>query len=86
MSKILSSSFYVMGKALSGKLSCTWTRVVVGGALKVKLHLLKILDGSQDFTSFSTVFQSYQDNGRVVTKGSAVCNETLFYGCNAFCL
>ena len=29
-----------------------------------------------DFTSHSTVFQSYQDRGRVIMKG--VCNETMF--------
>ena len=29
-----------------------------------------------DFTSFSTVFQSYQDNGYMIMK--AVCNVTLF--------
>ena len=29
-----------------------------------------------DFTSFSTVFQSYQDDGRMIMKG--LCNGTLF--------
>ena len=36
------------------------------------------LDGwmTCDFTSFSTVFQSYQDDGRVIMKG--LCNRTPF--------
>ena len=29
-----------------------------------------------DFMSFSTVFQSYQDDGQIIMK--AVCNETRF--------
>ena len=27
-----------------------------------------------DFTSFSTVFQSYQDDGRIIMKGCVQCN------------
>ena len=27
-----------------------------------------------DFTSFSIVFESNQDNGRLIMKGNAVCN------------
>ena len=31
-----------------------------------------------DFTSFSTVFQSYQDDGRSIMKAMNVCNEAPF--------
>ena len=31
-----------------------------------------------DFTSSLTVFQSYQDDGRLIMKGKAVCNGTPF--------
>ena len=43
-----------------------------------KMDLDLRLDGwmTCDFTSFSTVFQSYQDDGRLIMK--AMCNGTLF--------
>ena len=39
---------------------------------------MNIIDGwiTSDFTSFSTVFQSYQDDAWMIMK--AVCNGTLF--------
>ena len=46
--------FYVMGKALSGELSCPCDRAC--------------------FMSFSAVFQSYQDNGRVIKKDGVQWN------------
>ena len=33
-----------------------------------------------DFTSFSTVFQSYQDDGRVIMKGCGCVQWNLVYG------
>ena len=33
--KVLGLRFYVMGKALSGELSCTWTGLVIGRVSEV---------------------------------------------------
>ena len=42
-----------------------------GGVHKSDLYNSAVIDGwiTCDFTSFSTVFQSYQDNQRVIMKG-----------------
>ena len=44
------------------------------------LVLYDWMDGQMtcDFTSFSTVFQSYQDDGWMIMKLKAVCNGTPF--------
>ena len=41
-----------------------------------KFSMLSKMDGGMicDFTSFSTVFQLYQDDGRMIMKG--LCNRT----------
>ena len=46
--------------------------------MKVGVWVLEWVDGSMtcDFTSLSTVFQSYQGDGRLITE--AVCNGTPF--------
>ena len=38
--------------------------------------------GCEDFASFSTVFQSYQENGRLIMKGCVQWNSG--YGCEDF--
>ena len=49
-------------------------------AVLTKLHWTKWMDGWMicDFTSFSTVFQSYQDDGQMIMKGCVQWN--LVYG------
>ena len=48
------------------------------------LYSLNILGITCDFTSFSAVFQSYQDNGKVIMKGCVQLNPV--YSGKEFCI
>ena len=70
---------YYADETCSGNFFLCWSHLFSVSRLNIDLNTVnKYADGwmTSDLTSFSTVFQSYQDDGWIMMK--AVCNRTPF--------